>query len=350
MTSTYLIYGANGYTGELIAREAKARGQTPILSGRNAAAVRGLADELGLPERAFDLADPTALDAGLSGVSAVLNCAGPFVRTARPMVDACMRQRVHYLDVTGEVDVFEALAARDGEARAAGITVLPGVGFDVVPTDCLAAHLKRRMPDAKQLSLGFQALMGLSRGTATTTIEGMGKPNLVRRNGVLTPEPFGKSSRVIDFGRGPTTAVSIPWGDVSTAYHSTGIPNIEVFVAMPSVLRHALQWNDALSPLLRSRRVQAGLKALVRAGKPGPDAEARARGRSFLWGEACDAAGRCVSTRLQTPEGYTLTVQTALAALNKLLDGAGQPGFQTPSRAFGPDFILEFPGVTRTDL
>jgi short subunit dehydrogenase-like uncharacterized protein len=192
--------------------------------------------------------------------------------------------------------------------------------------------------------------MGLSRGTATTTIEGMGKPNLVRRNGVLTPAPFGKSARVIDFGRGPATAVSIPWGDVSTAYHSTGIPNIEVFVAMPSVLRYAMQWNQALSPFLRSRRVQAGLKALVRAGKPGPDAEERARGRAYLWGEACDAAGSCVSTRLETPEGYTLTVLTALAAVNKLLEGPARPGFQTPSLAFGPDFICEFPGVTRTDL
>ncbi|HKP62227.1 MAG TPA: saccharopine dehydrogenase NADP-binding domain-containing protein [Polyangiales bacterium] len=350
MTPTYLIYGANGYTGELIAREAKARGQTPILSGRNAAAVRALADELGLPQRAFDLDDAAAVDAGLADVGAVLNCAGPFVRTARPMVDACVRRRVHYLDVTGEVDVFEALAARDNEARAAGVSLLPGVGFDVVPTDCLAAHLKRRMPEAQQLSLGFQALMGLSRGTATTTIEGIGKPNLVRRGGVLTPEPFGKRTRVIDFGRGPATAVSIPWGDVSTAYHSTGIPNIEVFVSIPAALRFAMGLNDAFSPFLRSHRVQAGLKALVRAGKPGPDAAARARGRSYLWGEACDAAGSCVSTRLQTPEGYTLTVQTALAAVNKLLGGPAQPGFLTPSRAFGPDFILEIPDVTRTDL
>ena len=350
MTSQYLIYGANGYTGELVAREAKARGQEPILSGRNAASVSALAGELGLAWRAFDLADPAAIDAGLAGVGAVLNCAGPFVRTARPWVDACLRARAHYLDVTGEIDVFEALAARDGEARAAGIALLPGVGFDVVPTDCLAAHLKRRLPNAVQLHLGLQALMELSRGTAVTTIEAFGKPNLVRRNGLLTAAPFGASTRVIDFGRGRKTAVSIPWGDVSTAYHSTGIPNIEVFVAVPDVLRHAMKWNDALAPVLRSRRVRNALQALVRAGKPGPDATARARGRSYLWGEACDAAGSCVSTRLETPEGYTLTVQTALAAVNKLLAGPAPTGFQTPSRAFGPDFILEMPNVTRTDL
>jgi short subunit dehydrogenase-like uncharacterized protein len=350
MAASYLIYGANGYTGELIAREAKARGQAPVLGGRNAAALSRLADELGLPHRVFGLDAPSTLDAALAGVRLVLNCAGPFSRTARPMVDACLRNRVHYVDVTGEVEVFEAIAARDDEAKTAGVVLLPGAGFDVVPSDCLAAHLKRRSPSATHLALGFRALGGgVSRGTALSTLEGVGKPNLVRRNGVLTQAPMGASSRQVDFGRGLSNAISIPWGDVSTAYYSTGIPNIEVFVGLPSIMKHVLKWNGRLAPLLRSSRVQGWLESRVRKGRAGPSAEQRASGRSYLWGEARDAAGTIVTSRLQTPEGYSLTVLTALATVEKLLAGMAPAGFMTPSKAFGPDFILEIPGTSRTD-
>src|ERR1700722_9350476 len=99
----YLIYGANGYTGGLIARSAVARGHRPIVAGRNAAAVTALAGELGVEGRCFSLDDPAALDAGLEGMTIVLHCAGPFAHTARPMAEACLRRGVHYLDVTGEI-------------------------------------------------------------------------------------------------------------------------------------------------------------------------------------------------------------------------------------------------------
>jgi short subunit dehydrogenase-like uncharacterized protein len=345
----FLIYGANGYTGELVAREAKARGLSPILAGRNGDAIAALAAELALPQRVFDLADASAVDAGLAGVTAVLHCAGPFAHTSRAVADGCLRKQVHYLDVTGEIVVFEELAARDAEAKAAGITLLPGVGFDVVPTDCLAAHLKRRLPEATQLALGFQALNGLSRGTAITTIEGMGRPSLVRRNGALTPVPMGEIARTIDFGRGPAHAVAIPWGDVATAYHSTGIPNIEVFAAVPPLLGQLLKLNGLVSPLLASGPLQGFLKRRVRAGRAGPSAEQRARGRSYVWGEASDGRGRRVVSRLQTLEGYALTVLTSLAAVERVLAGDAKPGFQTPSRAFGADFILEFPDTQLSD-
>src|SRR5262245_54603425 len=169
-----LIYGANGYTGSLIAREAVARGQRPVLAGRKAPALGALADERGREPRVFALDDPAAVSAGFRGVRAVLHCAGPFARTSRPMADACLRERVHYLDITGEVAVFEALAARDAEAKAAGVLLLPGVGFDVVPSDCLAAHLKRRLPAATSLALGFSSRGRVSRGTATTVAENLG--------------------------------------------------------------------------------------------------------------------------------------------------------------------------------
>ena len=352
MTSPYLIYGANGYTGELIAREAARRGQRPVLAGRSAEAVRALASDLRLEHRAFALDDARAVDDGLKGMAAVLHCAGPFVRTFRPMADACLRARAHYLDVTGEIDVFEQLAARDAEARAAGVMLLPGVGFDVVPSDCLAAHLERRLPSATRLVLAFHSVGGLSRGTATTMIENLHRGGLIRRSGALTPVPAAWKTRQVDFGRGPRTVVSIPWGDVSTAYHSTGIPNIEVYTTATTPLLLAMKASRVLRPLLASSAVQSFLKRRVRAGAPGPTAEQRARGRTVFWGEVTDEAGGRAESRLHGPEGYTFTMLTALAAAEKALSGSAPAGFQTPSKAYGADFVLSgvIEGVTREDL
>jgi short subunit dehydrogenase-like uncharacterized protein len=350
VTSPYLIYGANGYTGELVAREALRRGQRPVLAGRNAEAIRSIAGELGLEHRAFALDDPRAIDDALKGMRAVLHCAGPFVRTFPPMADACLRARVHYLDVNGEIEVFERLAARDAEARAAGVMLLPGVGFDVVPSDGLAAHLKRRLPGATRLVLAFHSVGGLSRGTATTMIENLHRGGLIRRDGALTPVPAAWRTRQVDFGRGPRTVVCIPWGDVSTAFHSTGIPNIEVYTTATSPLLLAMKASRLLRPLLASSAVQSFLKRRVRAGAPGPTAEQRARGRTDLWGEAADEAGGRVASRLHGPEGYTFTMLTAVAAVEKALSGSAPPGFQTASKAYGPDFVLGIEGVTREDL
>ena len=346
----FLIYGATGYTGELTARTAAARGLKPVLAGRNPAALEPLAKELGFEARAFPLDDRAALDLGLAGIDVVLHCAGPFAHTSKAMADACLRTKTHYLDITGEVVVFESLHARDAEAKAAGILLLPGAGFDVVPSDCLAAHLKRRLPSATHLTLGFQSTGSLSRGTATTMIEGIDKGGLVRRDGKLKRVPSAYKTRAIDYGRGPRVSVTIPWGDVSTAFHSTGIPNIEVYLAAPAASRIGMKLSRVFGPLLGSAPVQRFLKARVRAGAAGPSAEARARARCYLWGEAVDAHVGVATSRLQTPEGYTLTARSSLAIVERVLAGGVPIGFQTPSLAFGPDFVLGIEGVSRQDL
>jgi short subunit dehydrogenase-like uncharacterized protein len=347
--SNYLIYGANGYTATLTAREAVARGQRPILAGRNTAAVAALAAELGLEHRIFSLDDATALRTGLAGMTAVLHCAGPFAHTAKAMASACLDTGVHYLDITGEISVFESLFALDAKAKAAGVMLLPGVGFDVVPSDCLAAHLKRRLPTATKLALGFQTSGRFSRGTATTMVENLHRGGAIRRGGVLTHVPAAWQSRTIDFGRGPVEAMTIPWGDVATAYRSTGIPDIEVYVATSPRQRLLTKALRPFSWLLGSRLVQRFLKRRIQAGPPGPTDEERHRGWSLLWGEATDDAGRRVVSRLRGPEGYTLTMLTSLAVLGRVLSGQAPPGFQTPSLAYGPDFVLEIPGVERMD-
>lgn len=350
MSGRFLLYGANGYTGELVARTAAARGHKPILAGRNRAAVEPLVRELGLELRSFPLDDPKTIDEGLAGIDVVLHCAGPFSRTARPMAEACLRTRTHYLDITGEIPVFESPAARHAEAKAAGAMLLPGAGFDVVPSDCLAAHLKRRLPGATHLALAFFSGAGWSRGTATTMIENLDKGGVVRRDGRFVPVPPAWKTRAIDFGRGPRLSVTIPWGDVSTAYHSTGIPNIEVYMAAPWPMRAGMVLSRPFSRLLGSAPVQRFLKTRVNKGAPGPSADVRARARAVLWGEAADAQGGRACARLRTPEGYTLTALTSLAIVERVLQGDAPAGFKTPSSAYGPDFILDIEGVTREDL
>ncbi len=352
MSTAFLLYGANGYTGELTARIAVEQGMTPILAGRNQPAVAAIADRLGLPYRVAALDDPTALDAMLRDVAVVLHCAGPFVHTAAPMVDACLRTGVHYLDITGEIAVFEALAARYDEAKRAGVMLLPGAGFDVVPSDCLAAHLNRRLPTATRLRLGIRALGNISRGTATTALEGIarGEGGLVRKQGKLTPTPVAWKTREIDFGKGPRLAVTVPWGDVSTAYHSTGIPDIEVYMTFPPAAVRAMKASRYVGWLLRLPGVVDLLKQRIRSGAPGPTDAERAAGSGLLWGRAEDDAGAAVESRLRTPEGYTLTALASLAIVRKVLAGQVKPGFQTPSSAYGPDLILEIEGIERIDL
>jgi short subunit dehydrogenase-like uncharacterized protein len=345
-----IVYGANGYTGALVAELAAERGLPLIVAGRRADEVTALATRLGAPHRVFGLDDPAQVDRGLAGARVVLSCAGPFTRTAGPLVSACLRARAHYLDVTGEVAVFEAVWRRDAEARAAGVMLLSGAGFDVVPSDCLAAHLHHRLPSATQLRLAFQAVGRMSRGTAITSVEGVAGGGLVRRAGKLTPVPSGHRTITVDFGRGPRKAIAIPWGDVFTAHLTTGIPDIEVFLAAPAAMRTVLRLTRVLGPLLATAPLQRLLKARIRAGAAGPTAEQRQQGRSLLWGEARDPAGQVVVSRLQTPEAYELTRLTAVAIAERALAGDAPVGFQTPARAYGKDFVLGFPGVERQDL
>jgi short subunit dehydrogenase-like uncharacterized protein len=348
--SNFLLYGANGYTGNLIARLAIERGLRPLLAGRNGEEIKRLANELKLEQRVFALDETASLDSALQQVAVVLHCAGPFSHTSKLMADACLRTKTHYLDITGEITVFESLAARSGEAEKEGLMLLPGVGFDVVPSDCLAAHLKKRLPSATKLTLAIQGLGRISHGTATTMVENINRGGLVRRDGKLTPVPTAWKTREIDFGRGPVKATTIPWGDVSTAFHSTGIPNVEVYAALPNATRLMMKAARSFSQLLATKPAQRFLKKRIKAQPPGPSDEERARGKSFVWGEVSDEAGHTKTSRLRGPEGYTLTAMTALTIVEKVLAGDAPRGFQTPSRAYGADLILEAEGVTREDL
>jgi short subunit dehydrogenase-like uncharacterized protein len=348
MSKTFLIYGANGYTGELITRFAAERGLKPILAGRNAERIEALAKQHELDFRVFSLEETEKLDAALGETEFVLHCAGPFSLTSKLMVAACLRNKRHYLDITGEIAVFETLARLDAKAKEAGIMVMPGVGFDVVPSDCLAKYLKDKLPSATDLTLAFYGMGRISHGTQATMTMNVGRGGAVRRNGEITAVPAAYKTREIDFGAVQKTGVTIPWGDVSTAFYSTGIPNIEVYTVMPQSNLKMLKLSRYLGWLLATKPVQKYLQKQIPAG--GPSDEERAKGKTYLWGEASDEGGNKVEARLQTMEGYTLTALTALEIAGKILDGNFCAGFQTPAKCYGADLILEIEGVSREDV
>ncbi len=344
----FLIYGANGYTGEIIAREAVNRGFKPLLGGRSKNKVEPLAKELGCVSRTFSLEDQKSLEYTLKEVDVVIHCAGPFSSTAKQMANGCIHTNTHYLDITGEIEVFESLSRLDQDAKKAGIMILPGVGFDVVPTDCLALHLKNRLPSANDLSLAFYGGSGISHGTQKTMTINLGKGGAIRRNGKITNVPAAWRTEEINFGETTKTAVTIPWGDVSTAFHSTGIPNIRVFTVMPEKNLKLLRLSNYLGWLLSTKPVQNYLFKQIPVG--GPSIEKRERGKTHIWGKASDTKGNEVETRIVGPEGYKFTMLSALEIAKRVLDGDFKAGYQTPAKAYSAELVLDIEGVVRTDV
>lgn len=341
----WMIYGANGYTGRLIAQEAQRRGLAPVLAGRGDA-VAALAQQLGLQHRRFGLDDPAAVRAGLGGIGLVLHCAGPFSATAAPMLEGCLAAGAHYLDITGEIDVFAHCHAQDARARERGIVVLPGAGFDVVPTDCVAAMLKGELPTATHLVLAFEAGGGPSPGTALTSVEGLGKGGRVRIDGQLRRVPLAWKTRSFVRDGLPRTAMTIPWGDVYTAHVSTGIANIDVYMAVPPATIARVRRLRLLGPLLGTAPLQWLLKRGVARSVRGPSEDQRAATVTHVWGEARDADGGEVKRHLVVPNGYTFTANASLGIAEHLLRGPDGAGYRTPSQLMGAEYVLSLPGVT----
>ncbi|MBX7259998.1 MAG: saccharopine dehydrogenase NADP-binding domain-containing protein [Candidatus Hydrogenedentes bacterium] len=350
MSGSWMIYGANGYTGRLCARVAKARGLSPVLAGRGKQEIARLGQELGLDTRVFDLSNAGAVATSLKGIDAVLHCAGPFSATHKPMLSGCEQARCHYLDITGEIDIFESVHRNDARWKQAGIVVMPGVGFDVVPSDCLAAMLKRELPDATHLTLAFRSKRGrVSPGTAKTIAEGLPHGCRIRRDGQLVEIPSASKTLSIAFENTPELAVVIPWGDVSTAFWSTGIPNIEVYMHMPEKQIRQMRSLRFVAPLLGFGFVQSIIKSRIAKTVQGPTDSERANDETILWGKAENADGDTKVIRLRTPEGYTLTADAAVSAITCLLESPLPPGAYTPSKAFGPDFVLGLENVKKLE-
>jgi short subunit dehydrogenase-like uncharacterized protein len=348
---TLIVYGSYGYTGKLIVAECRQKNLSVLLAGRNREALQRQQDETGYPFEVVDVNDTPALKNLLQKGKLVIHCGGPFRYTAKAMADACLEMGVHYTDITGEYQVFELLAGYDERARQKGIVIMPGTGFDVVPSDCLALYLKNKLPSATHLQLAFtMSKGGLSRGTSKSMTEGLGYGSLIRINGKLTAVPIGKKVMDIDFGSFKTKALNIPWGDISTAWRSTGIPNIEVYTGATDKMISNARRSNYINWLLRRRWVKDFMLKQIDKKPAGPSHEKRETGRSFLWGKVWDDSGNEAVARLETPSGYTLTAKTAVLIAEKIMSGNFKAGYQTPAMLYGEDLILEIPATNRTDV
>jgi len=349
--STIILYGSYGYTGQLIAKECKSRGLHVLLAGRRKAPLEKQAGEMGYPFQVVDINDTVGLKNLLEKGSVVIHCAGPFQFTARSMVEMCLSTKTHYTDISGEYQVFELLATFDDRAKKAGITVMPGTGFDVVPTDCLALYLKDQLPSAIRLQLAF-ALSGggVSRGTAKTMVLGMGDGSVVRKAGKLVHIPLGQKIRPVDFGSVKLKCLNIPWGDVSSAWFSTGIPDIEVYVAASRNTIAAARFSRYVSWLLKAKWFKRLLLKIIDRRISGPERQIIESSSSLLWGSVYDTSGNSKTATIKTMNGYKLTSQTSVLIAEKIAGGNFKPGFQTPAIVYGADFILEIENTHRKNL
>ncbi|MFT7592622.1 MAG: short subunit dehydrogenase-like uncharacterized protein [bacterium] len=343
----FIIYGAYGYTGKLIVAEAVKKGWKPMVAGRNEALVKSLAEEFNLPYACFDFDDQRAWDEVLTQHKLLLNCAGPFSHTIKEVLPACVRNKVHYTDITGEIEVFEYVQSHHNDAIEAEIVMMPGVGFDVVPTDCLAKYLHEQLPTATHLELAFETNSGLSRGTALSVLNRFHKGSAIRENGVVKSVPAAQMNKTIHFNGKPKNVVGIAWGDVFTAFYSTGIPNIEVFTAMPEKTMNAMRRASKFGWFIKSKLVQRIGGNIIRKKVIGPNSEKRERLNANLWGRVSDESGKEVEAQMTTPESYKLTAITAVLCVDKILKGEAKSGYNTPAGAFGSGLIMEVDGVQR---
>ncbi|MDQ2184626.1 saccharopine dehydrogenase NADP-binding domain-containing protein [Alcaligenaceae bacterium A4P071] len=323
-----LIYGATGYTGSMVARQAKQAGLSFSIAGRDPEKLAALATELGVPYRAFTLGDATVVAEQLRGFSAVLNCAGPFVRSAEALIRASMAAQVHYLDITAEINVYRMAERFSASAAEAGIMVMPGVGWDVVTTDCLAVHVARRVKEPVALRIALQVAGSMSRGSAVSAGEIVAAGLLTRVDGALISSSSMACAQ-FDFGDGPVACAPLSFGDLVTAWHSTGIPNIAMFV---NVTGDAFPGGD-LSKLpdgpTQAERDSQGARAVA---------------------EVTSADGTIARSMIETINGYSYTPLAAIETARRVLRGEVNVGFDTPARVFGSAHAQRIPGTRIIDL
>lgn len=342
---SFLLYGANGYTGKLTAELAVKKGLKPTLAGRNEKAVKKIAEELKLPYLVFNLENTDEIAENLKDFDLVLHTAGPFAITSKPMVEACLKSKTHYLDITGEIEVFEWVKSQGKAAKEAGIILMSGVGFDVVPTDCVADYLKKKMPDANKLQLAFAGLGGsISHGTMTTMLQNLGEAGAERVNHKIVRKPIGNKGMEVDFKKMKTFCATIPWGDVFTAHHTTNIPNIETYTTIPKGAYFFMKGQSLFNPILRTSFVKNQLQKWVDKNIDGPSRKQNEKGVSLVWGKVTNDKGNTETINFTGPEGYKLTAEASLVIAQKILNGNHSAGYHTPAGLFGYELLNDIEG------
>jgi short subunit dehydrogenase-like uncharacterized protein len=344
---SWIIYGAYGYTGELLAKEALSRGYKPILSGRSKEKLLPLANKLNLEALVLNLKDDKLLQDSLQGIDLILNAAGPFKYTSEPIVKTCLKTGTNYLDITGEIPVFEQNFKYHEEAKTQEIAIMSGVGFDVVPTDCMAKYVSEKVSNPIELEIGIVGFGSPSRGTLKTMVEYLTNGRQIRRNGELIKNTKIKGPLSVQFFDKERTLVPVSWGDLSTGYRTTGIPNITTYMPYSKPMASMIKGNKTKNNIKWKNNID-GLRDWIDKNVHNPDEEARMKGRSYIWAQARNAKGDKKESWLDTMEGYRFTSISGIKAVEKIFE-LKPKGSLTPALAFGEDFILEFPDTKRYD-
>jgi short subunit dehydrogenase-like uncharacterized protein len=345
----WMIYGAYGYTGELVAEEAVRCGHRPVLAGRSREKLVPVAERLGLDWVTVRLDNPRALTAALSHVALVFHAAGPFTFTSEPMIQACLAAGTNYLDVTGELPVFRNTFSHDQGAIQAGIALISGAGFDVISTDCMADYVARQVPNATELEIAVAALDRASPGTMKTMLEMLPQGVWRRVDGDLVPWHWGKGVKAVRFLHGQRRAIPVPWGDLETCFQTTSVPNITTYLALHQNAIRLLRWTMPVTRrLLRLKPLRRALQKLMAKTVRGPDAETRHTARSYVWARAADGNRNETQAWLETVEVYQFTALAGIRCVERVIQ-EGPVGALTPALAFGADFVLEIEGTRRFD-
>lgn len=324
-----MIYGAAGYTGRMASADAKAAGVELVLAGRpkDEEKLVRLAAEIDAEYRLFALDDVTGCERALSGVAVLLNCAGPFMRTAEPLMQASLAAGTHYLDIAAELDSYRLAERYDQDARAAGVMLLPGSGGSVAMLGCLAGHAAKRVANPRKLSIALHVAGGFSRGSAVSASENVTTETLHRVNHELVGRAADEL-RDFDFGNGPATSFPVTLPELITIWRATNIPNIETYVHV----------TDGAFP-------EGDLAAMP----DGPTLEQREANRYHAAVEVTGEGGTVVRSILNTVNGYTFTTLAAAEAARRVIGGEARAGFQTPAALFGDGFAETIADTTIVD-
>jgi short subunit dehydrogenase-like uncharacterized protein len=317
-----LIYGATGYTGTLIAHEAARRGFDFEIAGRSKDKLAALAAELNVPYYVFSVDDLRGWEIGLKGKTALLNIAGPFSETADQAMKAAIEFKVHYIDITAEVDIYRLAETKDIAAKEAGVMVLSGAGL-FATYDPLVVHTAKRVTNPVSLRVAFKYSGGFTPGSVASASNIMNAGILMRKNGNLEKFPDAKPA-AFDFGSGPEEAFPMPLGGVVISYKSTGIPDIEEYFLMAQA---------AASPDIKNQT----------------DSH-ESEGSSKMIAEVTGADGNVVRTIAETPGGYMPTIYSAIEIVSRALKGDYKAGFQSPASAYGEELLNALTSVNIIDL
>jgi short subunit dehydrogenase-like uncharacterized protein len=351
-TVTIVLYGATGYTGRLVTEELARRGLDHVLSGRDP---DKLARLRGAPVRAARLDDDRALRELLEGASVVINCAGPFTLAGDALVRAAIATRTHYVDSTGEQAFIRMVFDRHGgTAERAGVALLPALGFDYAPGDCIARLAGAAIEPLDELVLAYAMEgFGMTRGTLKSALEGMAGSEVVYEEESWRAAPGGIYKARFDFPEpiGRQAMSRFPSGEVITVPHHTRTRKVTSllttstaapFAAAAPLLPYTL---PALGLALRTP-VRGLLNRAIGLLPEGPKEEARRAAEFTVVAVARGRDGRERRGVLRGSDVYGTTAVTLTHAAELVsAPGFDRAGALGAAAAFDPAAFLNHLGV-----